>query len=153
MNHLKNILFFYSSFSGKSGRIEFGIYFLIYSILQIIMMNLYSRINLDNEGILNLFYIYLILLLQFIPMQALATRRLRDLNINTTLIIINFIPIISLFFKIYLAVAKSKPDHSDKHKRQRRISFCASNYEQIKSKYFVEFLDEIASFLAMTRFR
>ena len=115
IKHLKNILFFYSSFSGKSGRIEFGIYFLIYSVLQIIMINLYTRINLDNEEILNLFYIYLILLLQFIPMQAVATRRLRDLNINTTLIIINFIPIVSLIFKIYLAVAKPKPslDHSD----------------------------------------
>lgn len=119
INHLKNILFFYSSFSGKSGRIEFGIYFLIYSILQIIMINLYSRINLDNEEILNLFYVDLILLLQFIPMQAVTTRRLRDLNINTTLIIINFIPIISLIFKIYLAVAKPKPslDHSDLYKR------------------------------------
>lgn len=83
------------------------------------MINLYSRINLDNEEILNLFYVDLILLLQFIPMQAVTTRRLRDLNINTTLIIINFIPIISLIFKIYLAVAKPKPslDHSDLYKR------------------------------------
>ncbi|MFL9831511.1 DUF805 domain-containing protein [Flavobacterium sp. ST-87] len=109
MNHLKKILFFYSSFSGKSGRIEFGIYFLVYIVLQIIMLHLYSEVNLDNEKILNLFYIYLILLLQFIPMQAVVTRRLRDLSINTTLIIINFIPILSLIFKIYLAVAKPNP--------------------------------------------
>ena len=73
------------------------------------MLHLYSEINLDNEKILNLFYVDLILLLQFIPMQAVATRRLRDLNINTTLIIINFIPIVSLLFKIYLSLAKPKP--------------------------------------------
>lgn len=86
---------------------------MIYSILQMIMISLYSRINLDNEEILNLFYVDLILLLQFIPMQAVATRRLRDLNINTTLIIINFIPIISLFFKVYLTVAKPIPNRAD----------------------------------------
>ncbi|MBD0725021.1 hypothetical protein B6A10_07505 [Flavobacterium sp. L1I52] len=110
--HFKNLLFFYSSFSGKSGRIEFGIYFLIYCVLQIIMIDLYSKINLDNEKILNLFYVDLILLLQFVPMQAVATRRLRDLNLNTTLIIVNVIPIISILFKIYLTVAKSKHSSS-----------------------------------------
>jgi uncharacterized membrane protein YhaH (DUF805 family) len=71
------------------------------------MISLYSKINLDNEKILNLFYVDLILLLQFIPMQAVATRRLRDLNLNPTLIILNVIPIISILFKIYLSVAKS----------------------------------------------
>ncbi|WP_367754605.1 DUF805 domain-containing protein [Flavobacterium sp. WC2430] len=108
MTHFKNALFCLFCFSGKSGRIEFGIYFLIYSILQFIMIDLYTDINLDNEKILNLFYVDLILLLQFVPMQAVATRRLRDLNLNTTLIIINIIPVVSLLFKIYLSVAKSK---------------------------------------------
>lgn len=110
--HFKNLLFFYSSFSGKSGRIEFGIYFLIYILLQIIMISLYSRINLDNEKILNLFYVDLILLLQFVPMQAVATRRLRDLNLNTTLIILNIIPIINILFNIYLSVAKPSSSKS-----------------------------------------
>lgn len=110
--HFKNLLFFYSSFSGKSGRIEFGIYFLIYSLLQIIMISLYSKINLDNEKILNLFYVDLILLLQFVPIQAVATRRLRDLNLNTTLIILNIIPVISILFKIYLTVAKPSSSKS-----------------------------------------
>lgn len=108
MNHFKNILFFYSSFSGKSGRMEFGIYFMIYSVLQVIMLHLYSEINLDNEKIINLFYIDLILLLQFVPMQAVATRRLRDLDLNTSLIILNVIPVISFLFKIYLSIAKPK---------------------------------------------
>lgn len=76
------------------------------------MISLYSKINLDNEKILNLFYVDLILLLQFVPMQAAATRRLKDLNLNTTLIILNNIPIISILFKIYLTVAKPSSSKS-----------------------------------------
>jgi uncharacterized membrane protein YhaH (DUF805 family) len=106
MKYLKNILFFFSSLSGKSGRIEFGIYFFINILLEILMMILYSEINLDNAKILNLFYIYIIILLTFVPMQAVSTRRLRDLNINPTFVFINFIPILSLLFKVYLTSAK-----------------------------------------------
>lgn len=112
-----NLWFFYSSFSGRSGRLEFGIYFSIYIAFQVLMLSLFSQVNLDNKNILNLFYIYIIILIIFIPMQAVTTRRLRDIGINPSLVFINFIPVLSMVFKIYLSFAKQKlnniPNGSD----------------------------------------
>ena len=53
MKHFKNIFFFYSSFSGKSGRIEFEIYLLINILTSITAIYLHENINLDNEKVLN----------------------------------------------------------------------------------------------------
>ncbi len=106
MRHFKNIFFFYSSFSGKSGRIEFGIYLLVNILTYIIGIHLHENINLDNEKILNFFYICFIILFTFIPIQAATTRRLHDLNVNTTYLIFNFIPVLNVVFKIFLLLAK-----------------------------------------------
>jgi len=58
IKHLKNIIFFYSSFSGKAGRGEFIIYSVITALLGLLALNLHKNINLDNEKILN-FFLYL----------------------------------------------------------------------------------------------
>ncbi len=55
-----------------------------------------------------MFYNYLLLLITFIPIQAVTTRRLRDLKINGGWIFVNFIPIVKVPFKVYLLIAKSK---------------------------------------------
>ena len=106
MKHFKNIFFFYSSFSGKSGRIEFGIYLLINILTSITAIYLHENINLDNEKALNFFYVCFIILFTFIPIQAVTTRRLHDLNVNPIYLIFNFIPILNLVFKIFLLLAK-----------------------------------------------
>lgn len=106
MINLKNLIFFYSSFSDKSGRIEYGVYCLINILMGYFALYLYSNVNLDNEKILNIFYSCLILLMTFVPMQAATTRRLKDLNANPTFFLFNFIPILNIVFVIFLLVAK-----------------------------------------------
>jgi len=106
MIYLKNTIFFYSSFSGKSGRLEFGIYFLVNVIIYFTAIFLHQTINLDNEKVLNFFYICFIILFTFIPIQAATTRRLNDLNANPAYLIFNFIPILNFVFKIFLLLAK-----------------------------------------------
>ncbi|KQO21316.1 hypothetical protein ASF10_14465 [Flavobacterium sp. Leaf82] len=99
MENLKNVLFFYSSFTAKSGRIEYGIYCLVNILLSLLALDLYRNVNLDNEKILNIFYSCLIFLFTFVPMQAVTTRRLRELNANPTFVVFNFIPILNIAFK------------------------------------------------------
>ena len=67
-----------------------------------------TQINWNNETIIYLFYIDLILLLKLIPLKAAATRRLRDLNLNTGLIVISFIPVVNVIFEILLLFKKGK---------------------------------------------
>lgn len=105
---LKNILFIYSSFTKKSGRLEYGGYLLFNIITFYIALDLYRTVNLNNETILHIFYTCLIVLLIFVPMQAVTARRLRDLNTNPTFLIFNFIPILNLAFIIFLLLAKRK---------------------------------------------
>lgn len=106
MDKLKNTLFFYSSFSGKSGRIEYAIYCSVFLLMSCLALDLQRSVDLDNKKILNIFYTCLILLMTFVPMQAATTRRLRDLNANTTFVIFNFIPILNIAFTIFLLFAK-----------------------------------------------
>ena len=106
MNNFKNALFFYSSFTGKSGRIEYAIYCSVTSLMSYLALDLHHNINLDNEKILNIFYSCLIILVIFVPMQAATTRRLRDLNANPTFVLFNFIPILNIVFTIFLLLAK-----------------------------------------------
>lgn len=108
MKHLKNILFLYSSFSQKSGRVEYAIYCSGTFLMSWIALDLHRNINLDNEKILNIFYTCLIILMTFVPMQAATTRRLRDLNANPTFVLFNFIPILNIAFTIFLLFAKKK---------------------------------------------
>lgn len=104
----KNLIFFYSSFTQKSGRIEFAIYLLINIVTNYFALDLYRNVNLDNEKILNLFYICLIVLLTFVPMNAVISRRLRDINANPTFVVFSYIPILNFAFLVFLLVAKSK---------------------------------------------
>ncbi len=106
MKNLKNTLFFYSSFTTKSERVEYGIYCLLNILLLILALDLYCNVNLNNEKNLNIFYSCLIILITFVPMQAVTTKRLKDLNANPTFVIFNFIPILNLAFVIFLLFAK-----------------------------------------------
>jgi uncharacterized membrane protein YhaH (DUF805 family) len=108
MKFFKNALFLYSSFSEKSGRLEYAIYLLANILMCWLALYLHNNINLDNEKILNIFYTCLIILIMFVPMQAVTTRRLRDLNANPTFVIFNFIPILNIVFIIFLLLAKKK---------------------------------------------
>ena len=49
MEYLKHTLFFYSAFSGKSGRIEYGIYCIVNILMYYFALDLYHDVNLDNE--------------------------------------------------------------------------------------------------------
>lgn len=105
---LKNILFFYSSFREQSGRTELTLYFIFNFIAYYFALELYRIVNLNDESILNIFYTCLIILFTFVPTQAAITRRLRDLNANTTFVIFSFIPILNIVFWIFLLLAKRK---------------------------------------------
>lgn len=106
--HFKNAFFFYSSFTEKSGRIEYVIYCSVMLLMSSLALDLNRNINLDNEKILNIFYCCLIILVTFVPMQAATTRRLRDLNANPAFVIFNFIPVLNIVFTIFLLFAKRK---------------------------------------------
>ncbi|SHH38436.1 DUF805 domain-containing protein [Flavobacterium johnsoniae] len=108
MRFLKNIFFFSASFSGKAGRIEYGFYLLFNILSGSLAFDLSKKVNLNNERILYLFYDCLIILFVFVPMQAVTTRRLRDLKANPTFIIFNFIPVLNLAFISFLLLAKQK---------------------------------------------
>jgi uncharacterized membrane protein YhaH (DUF805 family) len=121
MKNLKKIILYYSNFSGKAGRFEYSIYFILNVISYLGILYLNSKKSLDDKTILYLFYICLIFLLKLIPMMAAATRRLRDLNLNTGLVIIIFIPILNLIFEIFLMTKKGKNSNlmnSDKLAKQ-----------------------------------
>jgi uncharacterized membrane protein YhaH (DUF805 family) len=108
MKYFKNIVHYYSNFSGKAGRLEYFIYIFFQVIAYVVIFHLYSKTNWLDKTILNLFFIHLTFLVIFIPIQAVTTRRLRDLKINRGLIFINFIPMINMLFKIYLILAKNE---------------------------------------------
>lgn len=108
MRYLNKIIYYYSNFSGKAGKVEYLIYLFIQLISGVIIINLNAITNWTDKSIMNLFYIYLIFLILFIPIQAVTTRRLRDLEINRSLVFLNFIPGINILFKIYLTLANSK---------------------------------------------
>ena len=95
-------------FSGRAKRFEFSICLFFEIIIQLVILYLDNHKNLNNRTVMYMFYSYLIYLITFIPIQAITTRRLRDLRINGGWIIINFIPIINIPFKVYLLIAKSK---------------------------------------------
>ncbi|WP_434783343.1 DUF805 domain-containing protein [Flavobacterium panacagri] len=108
MKHVKNIFFFSTSFTEKAGRTEYGIYLLFNLLMLYLVSYLNQNINLDNDKILYLFYICLIILLTFVPMQAVTARRLRDLNANSAFIVFNFIPILNIAFIIFLIFTEKR---------------------------------------------
>ncbi|KAF2506681.1 DUF805 domain-containing protein [Flavobacterium zhairuonense] len=108
MKYFRNMLFFYSSFLEKSGRIEYGIYAFFTILMQMLAFYLYQTIDLNNETILHLFYSCFIVLFTFVPMQAVTARRLRDLNAKPIFIIFNFIPVLNVVFIAFLLFAKPK---------------------------------------------
>ncbi len=108
LKHLKNSMFFCTSFKGKAGRIEYGIYISCSLLIYYFALNLHRQVNLNDERILNIFYGCLIVLLSFVPFQAVTTRRLRDLKANPAFLIFNFIPILNVAFAFFLLFAKRK---------------------------------------------
>ncbi len=95
-------------FSGRAKRVEYLIYIVIEIIANIVVLYLNKNVSLDDRTVIYLFYIYLIILIFFIPIQAVTTRRMRDIGINGGWIFLNFIPIVNVIFKIYLCLANSK---------------------------------------------
>jgi len=108
MKYIKNAFFFNSSFSEKSGRVEYGIYILVCFSMNYLALYLYGKVNLNTPEILNIFYSCLIILLTFIPFQAVTARRLRDLNASPNFIFFNFIPFLNIAFVAFLLFAERK---------------------------------------------
>ena len=119
MGNINKLLFYFSSFSGKAGRLEYSIYFLINFLSWNFIFYLYTNTNWNDDTIIYLFYIYLIILLKLIPTKAAATRRLRDLNQNTGLILITFIPILNIVFEFALLFIKGKNNFTDRDKLEQ----------------------------------
>ena len=107
MRYLNKIIYYCSNLSGKAGKVEYFIYLFIQLIAGVFIIYLNANTNWADKTIMNLFYIYLIFLIIFIPIQAVTTRRLCDLKINRSFVFINFIPGINLLFKIYLTFANN----------------------------------------------
>jgi uncharacterized membrane protein YhaH (DUF805 family) len=108
MKYLKKLIYYYSNFSGTAERLEYTIYIVFHILTQILIIDLYLKTDWNDRTIVNLFYIWLIVLITFIPIQAVTIRRLRNLKINGGLIFINYIPGIKILFKLYLMLAKAK---------------------------------------------
>ena len=108
MKFIRKLKYYLFSFSGYAGRLEFSLYFLIGIVCSFYILNLNANTNWNDKTVINLFYIYFLILISFIPIQAATTRRLRDLGLNTAWIIINFIPALNLIFAILLSILKGK---------------------------------------------
>ena len=107
-NTRKNIIYYYSNLSGKASRIEYAIYLFFDIIGNFSAFYLSKKMNFKDETIMNLFYVWIILNFIFVPINAVCTRRLRDIGINSVIIFLNFIPIINIFFRVFLLTKKGK---------------------------------------------
>lgn len=96
------------SFEGKSTRIQYLIFLIIELNANFGMTYFFNKITKETETLINVSYILLIYNILFLPVQAVTTRRLRDIGINRGYIFLNFIPIINVFFKLFLLFKKSK---------------------------------------------
>jgi uncharacterized membrane protein YhaH (DUF805 family) len=103
---IKNIIYFYSNLNGKANRIEYGIYLFFDIIANLTVLHLNENMNFKDETIINLFYIWIILNFIFVPIQAVSTRRLKDIGINRGILFLNFIPILNIFFRAFLLFKK-----------------------------------------------
>ena len=108
MKIIRNTIYYYSNLSGKANRIEYGIYLFFDIIANFTALYLIKEIKLKDETIINLFYVWIILNFIFVPVNAVSTRRLNDIGINRGVIFVNFIPIINIFFRIYLLFKRKK---------------------------------------------
>ena len=107
-NTKKKLIYFYSNLTGKSNRIEYGIYLFFEIIAVIYVLHLNKNMSFENETVYNLFYTWIILNFIFVPINAVSTRRLRDIGLNCGLIFLNFIPIVNIFFRVFLLTKKGK---------------------------------------------
>ena len=96
------------SFEEKANRIEYLIYLIIEIIMIIVILNLFDKVTKESETFINICYIWLVFNILFLPLQAVTTRRLRDIGINRGYIFFNFIPMINIFFKLFLLFKKGK---------------------------------------------
>jgi uncharacterized membrane protein YhaH (DUF805 family) len=108
MKYFKLFRYYYSDLDGKSGRLEFGIYLVVNIIANLFVIYLVKNTDLGNKTVINLFYTWIILNVLFVPFHAVTTRRLNYLGKNRMLIIFNFIPIIKMFFSLFLIFKKTK---------------------------------------------
>lgn len=97
-----NIFKDYLNFTGKSNRLEYGCYQMGYIILLLSLYFYKHYFGTPNQGLAIFFSSQIITLITFIPLQAIATRRLRDLGFNGGLIFLNFIPFIKIIFSAFL---------------------------------------------------
>ena len=106
---LKKIFYYCFNITGKASRSEFVIYLIIEVVLLLIAIDLSTQINhSDLKTYINLFYIDLILLVVTAPILSVTTRRLRYLNLPTTLFFLSLIPLIGLFFRLFLLIKSKK---------------------------------------------
>ncbi|WP_409024843.1 DUF805 domain-containing protein [Flavobacterium sp.] len=58
----------------------------------------------------------------FVLFQSVTVRRLNDLKLNRTLVILNFIPVVNIFFKIYLLIMIGKIGRNRKENKNYKNS-------------------------------
>ena len=92
----------YFNFTGKSSRLEYGCYQLGYFILILSIYFYKHYFGMPNQTVAIFFSNQIITLLTFIPLQAVTTRRLRDLGLNGGMIFLNFIPVLNIIFSAFL---------------------------------------------------
>lgn len=112
----------YSNFSRSSNRFEYGIYQIFSLIVTLVVTDFSSKINFKTNNVSHMFYIWIIILITFVPFQSVTVRRLNDLKLNRTLVILNFIPIINIFLKIYLLIMIGKIGRNRKENKIYRNS-------------------------------
>jgi uncharacterized membrane protein YhaH (DUF805 family) len=126
MNIFKKILYDYNNFTGVSGRLEYGLY-------QILNVSLYFIIpfsldlSIEDYKTNKVFYLFLVLiyiLIIHVPLNAVTTRRIRDLGHNRVFVFFSWIPILNIIFKIYLVGFKGKSEKDVcKKKREMKVVF------------------------------
>ncbi len=101
----KVVLGYYANFKGRATRSEYG-YYHLFSIVIILIIGVLAKVFENNLALF--FNLSILSLIMFVPLQAVAVRRLHDLGINGGFVFINFIPILGFFFSLYLLIAEGK---------------------------------------------
>ncbi len=97
----------YAEFSGRAGRPEFWMFFLIHFIILIVLFAISTRVNFF--GIIYLIYV----LGTIVPYIAAAVRRLHDTDKSGWFILIGFIPVVG---GIILLILLALPGSSDSNR-------------------------------------
>jgi uncharacterized membrane protein YhaH (DUF805 family) len=105
MNEFMAVIKNYAGFSGRAGRREYWMFYLVYMIIYV-ALTVGSVVLPSVFGILTIVFA----LALFVPSLAVAVRRLHDSDRSGWWLLILFVPLIGFFWFLYLMIVEGTPE-------------------------------------------